>query len=227
MHTIPFIIYHLRLLQTWVTYICTMTSTSCLEMKHYAFAHHHWWGKTDLHRLHIHCTTSLLVRQQVKFMHSTSQSQRLHLQHLWALVWPAAMSRRLESLLSHFEECLWLSLEGSSQGWREAERGRDEDEGVKKLEKGGRGDLYSSLICDTTAKVGRQKIRVSGGMWRDYENGLEIRNETLHDWLLFSLRLPGNKICSWCQMKSEGILKKGQQTFLECLIFDRLLKYFF
>lgn len=32
----------------------------------------------------------------------------------------AAMLCRLKSLLSHSGECLWLSLEGSSQGWREA-----------------------------------------------------------------------------------------------------------
>lgn len=35
-----------------------------------------------------------------------------------------AMLVWLKSLLSHPRECLWLSLEGSSQGWREADRGR-------------------------------------------------------------------------------------------------------
>lgn len=35
----------------------------------------------------------------------------------------AAMLCRVKSLLSHSGECLWLSLEESSQGWREAGRG--------------------------------------------------------------------------------------------------------
>lgn len=131
-------------------------------------------------------------------MHSTSQSQcgsanntrgRSHGQ--------LPCCRRLKSLLSHFEECLWLSLEGSSQGWRKPGReGVEDSKVVKKLEKGwGGDDLYSSLICDRTAKVGRQRSKAPTRQ-RECGNtkGLEITDASLHHWLLIGLsRLPKGK----------------------------------
>lgn len=50
--------------------------------------------------------------------------------------------------------------EGKQRGWGWGAEMKMR--GVKKLEKGGSGDLYSSLICDRTAKVGKQRIRLSG-----------------------------------------------------------------
>lgn len=69
---------------------------------------------------------SLLVMwQQVKYMHSKSQSYcGPNKGHPQALMRATAMLYRLKSLLSHSGECLWLSLERSSQGWREAVRER-------------------------------------------------------------------------------------------------------
>lgn len=155
-----------------------------------------------------------------------SQSQRLHHQHLWALVWPAAMLRRLESLLSHFEECLWLSLEGSSQGWRKAGRaGQGWRWGRKEVGEGREWWFVFLSHLWHDCKGGEAEDQ---SQWGDVARTVWKSEMKLYmTGCCLSLRLPGNTIFSWCQINSEGILKKGQQTFLECLISDRLLKHFF
>ena len=64
--------------------------------------------------------SSTTHHRKSNIMHSKAQSQRGFNQQRRS---SAAVLCRLKSLLSRSGECLWLSLEESSQGWREAGRG--------------------------------------------------------------------------------------------------------
>lgn len=117
-----------------------------------------WLGGSQL-------STPAVQWQRVKYMHSKSQSYcDPNQEHPLALMRATAMLCRLKSLLSHSGECLWLSLEESSQGWREAVQGWRE---------GGRWldsrHLYSSLlVCDEAGKVRKArgaKHKHSGRLW--------------------------------------------------------------
>lgn len=82
-----------------------------------------WWRKTDMDVFQHQ--TFLLVWLQVKHIDSKSGSQCSSTRNTpqAAATDSYVGAAMLCRVLSHSGECLWLSLEESSQGWREAGRG--------------------------------------------------------------------------------------------------------
>lgn len=125
-----------------------------------------------------HCNTSLVVRQEVKYMHSKSQSQ-CGSTVCCCIRWPCQRCHVVSGEIILISFCLWLSLEGSSQGWREAMQ-RGVGEGIQQRGRGVGWLCWASGtagICIPLSSVaGERKVGRHGGnaqqeIWQDCDKG--------------------------------------------------------
>lgn len=121
----------------------------------------------------LQCDSSLVVQQQVKHMHSESHSHlgsncNVHRRQPTGdgCVSVAMLAEFTLISLSHSGEHLWLSLEESGQGWREAGRGwcRQREGGGDWAS--GTADICILLSCVTGRWKGGESQEHSGGFGR-------------------------------------------------------------
>lgn len=125
--------------------------------------------------------------ETVKYMHSKSQSQ-CGSTVCGRLRWPCQRCHVVSAEIILTSLCLWLSLEGSSQGWREACKGMWE-KGYSSRRRRGWGCWASGTagICIPLSsvagerKVGRHGSKAQQEIWQDCDKGSGIKDAMLQD----------------------------------------------